>query len=282
MIVALLVGAGWGLLQATRAQVGPVFLLYVFPALLSIPLVPWLAYRLYTLQNSAYILERDAVQLQWGWRAETIPTYDILWVRPAADLEIPLRLPFLRWPGAMLGSSRLPDSRPVEFLASQSNKLILIGTHERAFAISPNQPDAFIQTYQQLFELGSLNPSSPKTVYPGFLFALVWRAIPARVLLLLGAILSLTLLIWVSLSIPSRAQIALGFTPNGLPRDPLPSIQLMFLPVFSIFIYLLNSGLGFFFYREQENRPWAYMLWSTSVLIGILFILATAFILRTG
>lgn len=282
VILLLIAGSGWGLWQATSAQVGPIFLLYLLPALLAVPLVPSLVYRLYTLQNASYTLERDFIRLRWGWRIETIPTTLVLWIRPASDLGVPLQMPRLRWPGSILGTSRLPDSRPVEFMASQGRSLLLIGTTAKAYAISPTNPNAFLQAHQQLIELGSLNPSQAESVHPSFLFARVWGATPARLLLLTGAALSILALVWVIVAIPQTAQISLGFTALGKPREPLPAIQLMFLPVFSAFAYLVNGTLGLFFYRSDRNHPWAYLLWSTSVLVGTFFLLAIYFILQTG
>ncbi len=273
-IVVLSIAGLWGFWNTTRAQVGPVFLLHMIPLLLAVTLVPFLSYRLYTLHNAHYILERDLLHLQWGWRMETIPMNYIEWILPISDLETPLRLPWLRWPGAILGNRRLPDGRLVEFLATQPQNLMLIGTPERIFAISPNDPNAFLQTHQRLIELGSLNPSTSSSVHPSFLFARVWKSLPARYLLLIGALLNLGLLIWSSLAVAQISQISLGFTPQGLPNEPLPGIQLMLLPILSITTYFLNSVVGFFFYRRDDQHAWAYLLWGNSTLMTSIFLIA--------
>lgn len=246
---------------------------------MGILLVPVLVYRLYTLYNASYVFERDLIRLQWGWRVVKIPTNEIIWVRPTSDLEIPIQLPRLRWPGAMLGTRRFPDGRPVEFLASQATNLTLIGTHERVYAISPENPEHFSKAYQRLIELGSLNPTEAFSIHPSFLFARVWSALPARILLIIALVESLLLLIWVSLAIPQFAQVSLGFAPTGIPREPIPSIQLMLIPILYFLTILLNSLVGLFFYRSDDNHPWAYLFWSTSVLVGALFLLAVNYIL---
>lgn len=282
MIILLIGTSVWGLWQSTSANVGPLFLFYMLPAVLALLLVPVFGYRLYTLQSAIYTLERDYIRLQWGWRVEEIPTSTIIWVRPATDLEVSLKLPRIRWPGSILGSRRLPDGRPVEFLASQASNLVLIGTRERVYAISPVETERFIRSHRRLIELGSLNPSPPVSIYPSFLFARVWEAIPARTLIIIGILELLLLFIWASFAIPRIPQISLGFTPIGTPREPLPSIQLMLLPVLNLFAFLLNTTLGIFFYRRDENHPWAYLFWSTSVLVGGLFSLGFYFILFRG
>ncbi|MEA3350186.1 MAG: PH domain-containing protein [Chloroflexota bacterium] len=282
MIALLVVGGIWGLLGLSNAHVGPIFLLYLLPSLLTVSLGPYLVYRLYTLQNASYTLERNHFRLQWGWRVEIIPTNEVQWIRPAADLKIPLRFPLFHWPGAIVGTRRIPGGRPVEFMASQKKGLLLIGTEKRIFAISLSDPDALIRAYGRIIELGSLNPSAPQSIHPSFLFARVWKSPPARYILLIGTLLGLGLLTWISLSIPNHPQIHLGFTPTGAPREPLPGIQLMLLPVFNTFVYLVNSSLGLFFYRNEETHAWAYLLWITTILVSSLFLLATYFILRTG
>ena len=279
-IAVLLLVTSWGLWMATLAQVGPVFLLYLTPALISVPLIPLIIYRLYTLKNSSYTIERDSIRLQWGWRVERIPADDILWVRPASDLEIPLHLPRFRWPGAILGFSHLPDSRPVEFLASMSRQLILIGTVERAYAISPRNTQLFIQHYQRLIELGSLNLASSESVYPSFLFSLAWQSRLARALFIIGALFSVTLLAAAILAVPQHPQISMGLTISGAPRDPLPGVQILFLPVFSNFIYIVNGIVGLVLYRNPRERPWAIILWGTSCIAAILFSGAFILILR--
>ncbi|MBU1660214.1 MAG: PH domain-containing protein [Chloroflexi bacterium] len=282
-IIALTLGGVWGLYEtAYAADIGPVFLSYLFPALLAIPLVPLLVYRLYTLQRSVYILERDNIRLQWGLRVEIIPTNDILWVRPDSDLISSLRLPWLRWPGAVLGMRRVAGGIPVEFLASRGRNLILIATSDRIFAVSPNDPSAFLQAYQRLTELGSLYPPQPQSVQPTFLLARIWKTRPVRYLILTSVLLSLGLLVWVSLVIPALGQISLGFTASGAPRAPILGIQLMLLPVLNTIFLFINLFLGLFFYRQDESQILAYLLWGNSVFVAALFLGAVYFILRSA
>jgi len=279
-IILLIIAGLWGLGSAARAQVGPVFLLELIPTLLALPLVPFLSYRLYTLYNAQYTLKRDHLLLQWGWRVERIPMNTIEWILPATDLETPLQLPWLRWPGAILGHRQTPDKRIVEFLATQPHNLLLIGTPERIFAISPSDPNAFLQAHQRLIELGSLTISTSESIHPSFLIARVWSTLPARYLLLIGAVLCFVLLAWTTIVIGQNSQIFLGFTPQGLPNEPLPSIQLMLLPILGITAYLFNSLLGFFFYRRDDQHAWTYLLWSNSILMVSIFLVAIYYLLR--
>jgi hypothetical protein len=287
--IAALAAAGlWGLWQATQARFGPVFLLYLLPALLAFALVPILAYRAYAMWRAAYVLERDGLRLNWGLRAEDIPMDTVKWVRPAGELQPPLPLPILRWPGAVLGVRRLPDGGQVEFLAAQSRPLVLVATSDRIYAISPHDPGEFLHTFQRFTELGSLTPFPARSIYPTFLLARVWASRPARYLLLAGLALSLILLVWVTLIIPARTDISLGFAADGSPDDRVPSVQLLLLPVLNSFFFLADVLGGLFFYRAEGGpqanvkMPLAYVLWGSGVLTALLFLGAVYAILRAG
>jgi hypothetical protein len=98
-------------------------------------------------------------------------------------------------------------------------------------------------------------------------------------LILIGGLLMLGVLIWVSLAIPELEQVSLGFEPSGTPRPPIPSIRLMLLPILNSFAYLVNLFLGLAFFRRPATQPLAYLLWGTSIVVSIFFLAAIHFIL---
>jgi len=282
----LTVGGLWSLFQASQAQVGPLFLLYLLPALLALSLVPLFLYRAYALRQAAYLLERDGLHLRWGLRAESIPMDAVQWVDFADRRQSTLPLPWLRWPGSLLGRRRLSDGTQVEFLAANTSQLVLIATEQSLFVISPERPDEFLGAFQRFNELGSLTPLPASSVYPSFLISRVWADRPARYLLLSGLALSLIVLILVSLAIPSRSVVSLGFHLNQTSGDVVPSVQLLLLPVLNLFFFLSDLLLGLFFFRRAEvaedlarsdatvSRTLAYVLWSSAVLTGFFFLVA--------
>jgi hypothetical protein len=284
LVAILVLGAAGvaGLWQAAGATIGPAFLLFLLPGLVAVILVPALAYRLYALQNSAYTLERDGIRLRWGLRVEEIPIGNILWVHPAAGLAAPLPLPRLRWPGAVLGRRRLSSDEDVEFMASTSRGLMLIATAGRGYAISPSDPQGFLLAFQRCTEMGSLVRLPARSIYPTFLLNRVWSSRLARGLLLGGAALNLVLLVWVSLTIPTRSEVTLGFRVDGQPGYAVPAVRLLLLPVLNSFFFLVDVFLGFFFYRREDSQPFSYLLWSSGALLSILFLTAVFFILRSG
>ena len=279
-ITVLTLAGAWGLWQAFHTDVGLAFILYLSPFLLGLLLVPFLIYRLSNLENSSYTLARDSMRLRWGLRVETIPMIDVQWVRPATDLRGSIGLPRFRWPGAVLGTRRLPGGdTEIEFLASQTSTLLVIATAKKLYAISPANQNDFLQAYQDLTELGSLAPPAAESVYPSILVTRLWKTRTARYLLLAATFLSLSVFIWVSVTIPNLEMIPLGFLPDGSQGTPVPSIRLMLLPIFNTIIFLVNLFLGLAFFRREETQSLAYILWTTSTVTAFIFLAAVYFIL---
>lgn len=281
LVLALGGLAGWGIWNLTYTEVGPNFVIFLLDALLALVPLPLFLYRAYALMRADYILDRDSLELRWGLRDEDIPLTDIEWLRPASDLATPLRLPWLPLPGAVLGMRRHPDLGVVEFLAANSKSLLLVATSKRVYAISPTNAARFAQTFARTIEMGSLLPAEAKSVYPSFIFSRAWGNPLARFLWLAGLFLNVGLAIWVMLTIPTLNQVSLGFASTGAALPPSPASQLILLPIISSFLFLTGLFAGMYFYRWETHRVLALILWASSALSGLLFLLAVLFIVST-
>lgn len=284
----------WGFIQAAEADIGPSFVLYLIPVLISAVLVPLLIYRAYALRSARYILTRGGVRLVWGFRSEDIPMDNIEWVMPSRELGQRLPGLWIRWPGAVIGVRKTGDGKRLEYMASSSRNLVLIGLAGRMFAISPDDPAAFLDSFQQFIEMGAPTPIPAGSVYPSFFLARLWQTRLARYLLMSSLVLNLILLGWVILAVPSHPQVVLGF---GTGREPVPGVRLLLLPVISSFFFLIDLLAGLFLFRRAEMQTttpststlWlvsgtllAYMLWITSLAVTVLLLASVFFILQTG
>lgn len=281
LIVFIFAGVA-GFWLAFQASIGPAFLLYLLPVLAAFVIVPVLAYRFYALQQATYTLEREGIRLRWGLRVEEIPIASVLWVNLGAELNAPLPLPRLYWPGGVLGHRHLPGVGDIEFMASSTKDLVVIATPGKYYALSPETPETFVLAYQRCIEMGSLIPLAARSVYPTFLVSRVWQSVPARTLLLSGALLSLALLIWVSLAIPGREQVVFGFRPDGQSGDAVTAVRLLLLPTLNTFFFLSDLFLGLFYFRREESQPIAYLVWGAGALTPLLFLIAVWFILQAS
>lgn len=275
---AISLGMLWLLFQTS---VGLLLTVYLLVALMTFIPVPILAYRAYALTRSNYLLNRDNLRLVWGLRIEEIPLADVEWVRPMNALPTPLSLPLFRLPGGILGVTRHPELGKVEFVASESETLLLVATAQRIFAISPADPAAFLSAFQRSIELGSLTHAGAHSQYPSFVIATAWENLFVRYLWLAGAFLNVGLLLWVTVIAPGIPRIPLGFTAARLPQPPVPGVQLIFLPLLSALSFVIGWLAGLFFYRREDQRMLAVMVWVSSVFTSVLFLLAVFFILTT-
>lgn len=280
-ILALAGASAWGFFNLTNAEVGPALVNYLLVGILSAIPIPFLGYRAYALLRADYYIDRDSLAMIWGLRVEDIPLTDIEWVRPASDLTNPLSLPPLRLPGAVLGTRRHPDLGLVEFIASNSSNLILVATSKRVFAISPKDAASLVRTFARATEMGSLSPAEPVSVYPSFVITQAWESSAARFLWTSGILLNLGLIVWVGFLIPSLGQVPLGFDPFGAPVETAPSVRLILLPLISGLLFIVGFVTGLYFYRREKQRPLAFVIWISSALCTVLFLMAVLFLVMT-
>ena len=282
LLILILAGASiWAFASLRNVQMGPTFVTYLLVGILAFAPIPFLGYRAYALFKADYYIDRDSLAILWGLRVEDIPLTDIEWVRPAADLTNPLSLPPLRLPGAVLGTRRHPDLGAVEFIAASARNLILIATSKHVFAISPRDAASLVRTFARATELGSLTPTEAKSVYPSFVITQAWESPLARFLWMTGLLLNLGLVGWVGFLIPSLSQVSFGFDAFGMPNETVPSVQLILLPLISGFLFITGLLAGLYLYRWDRERPLAFIIWLSSTLCAVLFLVAILFLVTT-
>jgi len=282
LVVLLLALAAFSAFRLYGAALDVAFAGLVLLLLACLLILPVLGYRLYALIRAEYSLDRDNLHLVWGLRVEDIPISDVEWVRPASQLPAPLRLPWLRIWGGLLGTIRQPELGPVEFLASETDGLLLVATARRIFAISPADPVAFVLAFQRTMEMGSLAPGQSLSQYPSFVMSNAWQTPFTRYVWLFGAFINIGLFLWVSLNLPGLPQVSLGFDALGAPLDPVPGAQLILLPLLSAILFAGGWLVGLFFYRREDQHLLANLLWLSGTLASLLFLFAVFFLLNAA
>ncbi len=268
MSLLLLGAGGYFFSLATQDLEGLDFLLHMLIALILFAPLPVIVYRLYALLRGNYLLQREGLMIRWGLRREDIPLNEIEWIRPAAELGFRLPLPWLRWPGAILGARRLPELGTVEFMAVDTAHLLLVATPEKVFAISPQDVNGLMALFRQINELGSLARIEPQSVYPTVLVGRVWEDRVARLLIFLSFGVGLVLLGVTAIALPGLDTIS-WLTPG----EAAPAERLLLLPVLNGLLWLANLVLGFFLYRRGGDlRIAAYLLWGASAVTGLMLL----------
>jgi hypothetical protein len=64
--------------------------------------------------------------------------------------------------------------------------------------------------------------------------------------------------------------VPLGFDAQGVPEAFVPPGRLLLLPLIGGLCWAIDLGLGSAFYRREPERPLAYALWGTAVIVGLL------------
>jgi hypothetical protein len=281
LLVAILLGiTSWAFFKLSQQTLGLDFAIYLLIGIVTFAPLPLVAYRAYALLRAEYVLNRDSLELRWGLRDESIPLMDIEWVRPIEDLAFPLRSPSPALPGALLGVRRHRDLGVVEFIASEKRNMLLVATPRRVYAISPQEPAEFAQTFARAVELGSLSTAKSKSVYPSFVLAQAWASGLVRYLWLAALFLNIGLIVWTSLLIPtlSRVSFAVGTDQAG---GVVPSAQLVILPLLSALLTSAGWAAGLYYYRWEEQRALATAIWASSALTSLLFLVAVLFVIST-
>ncbi len=269
LIAILALVGGYFFFMATREASGLNFLLYMLIALLAFsPTAACLSVVCLTHSRLCLKTEMKLAQIRWGLRREDIPLNKIEWVRPANELGFRLPLPWLRWPGAILGSRRNNDLGLVEFMAGNITHLVLIATPQKVFAISPRDIKGFMAFFQQVNELGSLTPLEAQSMYPRIVIGRVWEDRLARILILGSLGMGLTLLATVAIAIPSLTNII--WTDQG---SVAPAERLLLLPILGGLIWFFNLFLGIYLFRKGgDRRIAAYFLWGSAALTCLLLL----------
>ncbi|HUF39038.1 MAG TPA: PH domain-containing protein [Anaerolineales bacterium] len=276
LLLIFLAGSIWSFNRVTGVRTEPGFGtdLLLFAAF-SLPL-PLIGYRLYALSRSSYSLLTGSIRLVWGLRFEEIPLEEVTWVRTERELGYRLPLPLLSWPGAVVGVRRRPRKGRVEFMASRRRGLILIETNRRAFAISPEDPARFLQALQRVSEEGSLEPVRGESVDAAALVGSVWARRLPRNLIASGLVAAVGFAVWVFFGAAPPPDLAY---PLGTTGRSVTGAQLLVLPVLNGMFTLMDLLLGLFFYRREDTRPLAYLLWVCAVLVSGLFFVAVGLLI---
>jgi hypothetical protein len=244
--------------------------------LFSLPL-PLLLYRLYSLWLSGYWIGRDGLRLRWGLRQVDLPFDGVVDVALSNELEHSLVLPRWNWPGSVVGEVADAELGLVEFLAADKEDLVVIGTKERVFAISPENAQEFVSVYKRESERGSLRPLPPNSVQPIFVLVEAWAQLQTRRLLIAGGLFAVGLLVLVGVLAPSAQGVSLGFNASGQPLPPVAGVQLFLLPALNLFFYMGNFILGLLFFREPKGVQISYLLWGSSLVTSFFYLGAVFF-----
>lgn len=271
-----------GAAQLAEAQISPALVAWIALPLLGAPLALWSSYQLYGTLTAEYRLDRESLQVRWGLTREQIPLPQISKIE-----RVPQQLEFrapggLRLPGVRLGSGTV-EEEAVEFFATDWDKALLVHHQGGRLAITPGEPDEFLEAFVALSRMGSLERVMRRSERPELLPAQIWADRPARAILLVGLLLPLSLLLFLAVQAPTLPDnVPFGFRPSGEPGPAAPTGRLLLLPFVGGLVWVADFLLGAWFYRRGDDRPLAYALWTLAVVVAGLLWAAGVFLVAAG
>lgn len=272
-LLLLLATIALSLDRLARASISAWLILWVALPLAGVPLALIVGYRIYGLATARYVLDRNGFSLTWGLAREQIPL---------ASLAPPARAPgearLLRpkgglwWPGCVVGKRVVEGLGTVEFFAaSAAAGIVLLRFEERILAISPPDPEAFLQMFTDAARMGSLEQVPAVSLRPDFLSNRIWTDPAARLMVVGGLALPLLLLAYLAVRAPSLpSDVPFGFNPEGGLAPLAPAGRLLLLPLIGGLCWLANVVIGSWLYRQPADRPLSYAMWGTAVAASIL------------
>ena len=225
----------------------------------------WLLLRLHTLLTTRYTLSRRGLELRWGLRREVIPMPEIEWIRPVSDFKSKLPLPAFSLPGVYFGKKQVAGLGEVDFAATERHQFLLVACNGRYFVISPQEEREFLDIFERLTELGSLEHSISLSEGFSTLWHRVWRDSTTRWLILGGLAANAALLVL------ALALVRLQPNITWTTLETVPSQRLLLLPLLGLLTWLMDACAGAAFtLRGTLEKPMVYLLWGMPTILALL------------
>jgi hypothetical protein len=238
----------------------------------------FLLYRALATLTLSYEMDRNGVYVQWLDNRLVIPIDEIVSV-DIGDAKARLPWGILQQIGSYWGHGATSEGLRLQFFSTQKPaKSLLLHTNTACYALSPDDQDSFVQNLEQRRRLGATTPLTASYQYGRLFSYWFWgdQVIKSAFLLAIGLNL---LLVGILVSrYPALGEVVhMRFNSAGEVTELRPRHQILFLPLASFGLILLNTGLGLAMYRQQKVG--ARLLQVASVLMPVLFGIAMLMIL---
>jgi hypothetical protein len=232
-----------------------------------------LVYRVAATLTLAYGVDRNGFYIFWLGNRATVPLAQIESVESGVSVRESAGS-LARSIGYYHGSVRLPEGRIIQrFTTLPLSQALILHTPGESFAISPENPEAFVQELEQRRRIGIIQQLSTGVEVGRMFFYAFWEDRVVRAALLAAVGLSLLLVGWLAAIYPVLpTMIDLRADAAGVAAALRPRHQILFLPLAAVAILLINAGFGLSLYSRSPVG--ARLLQIASALAQILFAVA--------
>ncbi len=263
----------------------PISLLSVIRALavlLTLPVIGVTLYGLFGLNNASYLVDRNAIEIRWGRVVQVIPLGSIEGIRKGEGLGRVTRFRGIRWSGFWLGRGRITGLGAVQFYCSAPlARQLLIQTPSGSYAISPENPDRFMDLVATQKEMGPSEPVEQVMEQPAIGHRGLFSDRTGVTLAAAGGGLNLLLYFFLAAQYGRLPHtLPLHFDLTGAP-DRFGNTSFLFgLIALGTVAWLLNGFLATAAFRWLREQMVAYLLLGGAVGLQILLWIAVIGLVR--
>lgn len=258
-----------------RIDIGAFGLLLLL--LISLLVIVWSAYRLAAALTLTYAIDRNGLYIRWSGNQAIIPLDRITTIDIGAG---PVFLPFglFQRVGTYWGSAFASDTPLYLYATRPPGECLIIYTPDAAYAVSPADPEAFVQDLEQRRNLGATKTMQPSLEYGRMFHYSFWRDRTVLALVVAALLINLLALALIAAAYPSlEPLVEMRFDATGEVAELRPRHQTLFLPLAALGLSLLNVAAGLALYQRLPLG--ARLLQGASMIVQLLFLIATAQIL---
>jgi len=238
--------------------------------LFSLGLLGLMGYWIYGLARSRYLLDRNALIIQWGPMEQTIPTGQIERVLTGDEIEGRIRLYGGIWPGHHVGYGEVTGAGPALFYGTvPPRQQIYVVTPGLTYGVSPADHEEFLESLHKRLEMGPTQIVEQSSKRPGVLNWAIWQDGLGLTLLAAGLLAILALIGLLCHQFPTLPLLVpIHFDAAGNPDRLVPRGQSFIIPLIGLLTLLVNGTLGGLAYPRE--RVASYLLWGGAVLVQVL------------
>lgn len=237
---------------------------------LGVPVLFYLGQRVWATFSLEYWLDRNALSMVWAGRKEVVPLHTIQRIMRGGVQ--PLGEPhWTQWPAPYIGAGRGLGVLDVRMIASRPlDECLLLETTDGYYAVSPTDPDGFIEALQERYRLGPVRMLTGEKGSQGR-----FGSNPAGLLLLAGGLVGVLILFGLLMIRYPDLPDAMAFQYNidGVPMVVREKTALFLLPIIGLLAWLVNGFWGLWMvYRKQMTG--AFMLWGGAIVVQLCSLMA--------
>jgi len=269
MLFILLIDTGLILLATERPLTIGTFVISM-AVLISLFLLVLIGYWLYGLARSRYMLDRNALVIQWGAVKQIIPTTQIQRVLTGEEIKGNIRFYGGMWPGHWVGYGEVAGAGQTLFYATVPPRAqVYIVTPGLSYGISPADKEGFLASLRKRLEMGPTQLVEQGSLLPGFAHWAIWRDRLGLGMMLASFVILLALVGLLCFYFPALPDtVPLHFGVTGSPDRLGARSNIFIVPLIGLATLLCNGTLGALAYRRE--RMVSYLLWGGAALIQIL------------